>query len=324
MDGDDGSSPNNSDDDDPYYQESIQDMPGDDEYLVDGMIRFNWSNASTYLDHPYRRTVRKRSMPCSSDSPGRRDLPAPDDVPADPPAPPTDDVPLPTALPDVTGVAPSAPTAPPSTSTSTRRAVAGTQAPAEAHAKTTHGKAACTPSPTKSLAPSASKLYLSSSYCVLYSCCCMTAWTTCPYVVKDGKVNPDVKLLPGPSILQNMPESVLFNAVTYVLTKSQSHSQNAAKFVNSFFLASATLMHPNMNFGQLVRGPGKDHQVGTFTGILDFRAFVKVVNAVQLLKAAKSPDWSSSQEQGLTTWTKSYITWLQSSSIGKETAGKAK
>ena len=63
MDGDDGSSPNNSDDDDPYYQESIQDMPGDDEYLVDGMIRFNWSNASTYLDHPYRRTVRKRSMP---------------------------------------------------------------------------------------------------------------------------------------------------------------------------------------------------------------------------------------------------------------------
>lgn len=175
IDGDDGSSPNNSDDDDPYYQESIKDNPGHDEYLVDGPIRFKWSNTSTGSNQPYRRTVRKRSssqeMPCSSGSLGRRDLPGSDNVPADPPAPPTNVVPLPTALPDVIGEAPSAPTAPPSTGTSTRRTVAGTQAPAEAHAKTTHGKAACTPSPTKSLAPSASKLlYFSSSYCVLYSC----------------------------------------------------------------------------------------------------------------------------------------------------------
>ena len=113
-----------------------------------------------------------------------------------------------------------------------------------------------------------------------------------------------------------MPESLLFNAVTYALTKSSSHSQNIAKFVDTFFLAPSTLMHPNMNFGQLVRGPGKDHQIGTFTGVLDFRALVKVVNAIQILKAVKSPDWTSAREQGVMTWMKTYITWLQTSQIG--------
>lgn len=143
-------------------------------------------------------------------------------------------------------------------------------------------------------------------------------------MVRDGKVNPDVRDLHGPSILQNMPESVLFNTITYALTKTQAHSQTAARLIDTFFLAPATLMHPNMNFGQLVRGPGKDRQMGTFTGILDFRALVKIVNSAQILKAIKSPDWTSAREQGLTTWMKAYVSWLQTSNIGKETAGKAK
>lgn len=143
-------------------------------------------------------------------------------------------------------------------------------------------------------------------------------------MVKDGKVNPDVKMLEGPSMLQNMPESVLFNAINYALTKTAVHSQNAAKTLDTFFLTPATLMHPNMNFGQLVRGPGKDHQIGTFTGILDFRALVKIVNACQILKAMKSPDWTTAKDQALTGWMDKYLTWLQTSGIGKETAGKAK
>ncbi|THH34046.1 hypothetical protein EUX98_g7 [Antrodiella citrinella] len=214
--------------------------------------------------------------------------------------------PILTSIPGVTAP-PTLPTAPPNplAGTTTHKGVAATQAPAEAHAKTSHdGKAACTPSPTKSLAPSAT-------------------WTTCPYVVKDGQVNSDVRTLPGPALLQDMPESVLFNVLTYATTKSQVHSQTAAKFIEAFFMTPATMMHPNLNFGQLVRGPGKDHQVGTFTGVLDFRALVKIVNAVQILKASKSSDWTSAREQGLMSWMKTYITWLQTSSIGKETAGKA-
>lgn len=230
---------------------------------------------------------------------------------------PTGPTPPPTFL-------PSLPTAPPNvfSSTSTRKGAAGTQVPAEAHAKTTNGKEACTPSPTKSLAPSASTLTILAKHTFFMNT--FLAWTTCPYAVRDGKTNPDVRTLPGASILQNMPESVLFNGIAYALTKSQAHSQNAAKFIDMFFLASATAMHPNMNFGQLVRGPGKEHQMGTFTGVLDFRALVKVVNSIQILKAAKSPDWTSAREQAFVSWMKTYLAWLQSSKIGKETASKAK
>ncbi|KAJ3538507.1 hypothetical protein NM688_g6514 [Phlebia brevispora] len=140
--------------------------------------------------------------------------------------------------------------------TTTANRVVGTGAPAQAPAKT-GGGSKCTPSPTKSLAPSAT-------------------WTTCPYVVRDGKVNPDTDTLVGPDAVQNMSQSVLYNALAYALQKTSKYSQNVAKFIDTFFLSSTTGMHPNVNFGQMVRGPGKEHQVGTFTGILDLRGMPRL------------------------------------------------
>ena len=121
-----------------------------------------------------------------------------------------------------------------------------------------------------------------------------------------------------------MSQSVVFNAITYALQKNRAYSQNVAKAIDTFFLSPSTGMHPNVNFGQLVRGPGKAHQVGTFTGILDLRGMVKVVNAIQLLRSTKSPDWTSAREQAMTSWMQSYVSWLQTSDLGKEVASKAK
>ena len=150
------------------------------------------------------------------------------------------------------------------------------------------------------------------------------AWTTCPYVVRDGKVNPDTNLLEGPDAAQDMSQSVIYNAITYALQKSSSYSQNVGTAIDAFFLSSSTGMHPNVNFGQLVRGPGKDHQIGTFTGILDLRGMVKVANAIQLMRGTQSPDWTSSRESGMTSWAKTYLSWLQNSNLGMSVATKAK
>ncbi|KAH9946788.1 chondroitin AC/alginate lyase [Amylocystis lapponica] len=178
----------------------------------------------------------------------------------------------------------------------------GTPAPAQAPAKTQHSS--CTPSPTKSMAPSAT-------------------WTTCPYEAQDGKVNPDVRTLPDSPAIVSVSQSVLYNSVAYVLQKTSVFSQNAAGFIDTFFLAPATAMHPNMNFGQLVRGPGKDNQVGTFTGILDLRGLVKIVNAIQMLKSVQSPDWTPVRDKAMSDWMTQYTTWLTGSPIGQETASKA-
>jgi hypothetical protein len=150
------------------------------------------------------------------------------------------------------------------------------------------------------------------------------AWTTCPYIVRDGKVNPDTDMLVGPDAAQSMSQSVLYNALAYAFQKSSINSQSVTKAIDAFFLSSTTGMHPNVNYGQLVRGPGKEHQIGTFTGILDLRGMVKVVNGLQLMRGAKSPDWTSSREQAMTNWMKSYMSWLETSDIGKSTASKAK
>jgi hypothetical protein len=150
------------------------------------------------------------------------------------------------------------------------------------------------------------------------------AWTTCPYVVRDGKVNPDTDSLKGPDAAQDMSRSVIYNAISYTLKGAGSYSKNVANAIDAFFLSSSTGMHPNVNFGQLVRGPGKAHQVGTFTGVLDLRGMVKVSNAIQLMRTSKAPDWTTGRDSSMTNWMKSYISWLQSSDIGKSVASKAK
>ncbi|PIL32076.1 hypothetical protein GSI_06780 [Ganoderma sinense ZZ0214-1] len=205
--------------------------------------------------------------------------------------------PLPTS-PPVVGDVPTLPT----TGSSSVKTINGTPAPAQAPAKTEKNK--CTPSPTKSLVPSAT-------------------WTTCLYEVHDGKVNPDVRSLPDSPAMVTMSQAVLHNAIAYAMMKTRSYSQNAAQFIDTFFLASSTAMNPNLNFGQLVRGPGKEHQMGTFTGVLDLRGIVKITNAIALLKAARSLDWTSARDKAMTDWMRSYVSWLESSAIGKETASKA-
>ena len=121
-----------------------------------------------------------------------------------------------------------------------------------------------------------------------------------------------------------MSKSVIFNAIAYALQKTNSYSKNAANAIDAFFLSSSTGMNPNVNFGQLVRGPGKDHQIGTFTGILDLRGMVKVSNAVQLMRATSAPDWTPARDSSMSNWMKSYISWLQTSNLGKSVATKAK
>ncbi|KAF8898582.1 alginate lyase-domain-containing protein [Infundibulicybe gibba] len=177
---------------------------------------------------------------------------------------------------------------------------AGSPTPAQAAAKKAN-KSACTPSPTKSLPPSAT-------------------WTTCPYVVRDGQVNPDVRTLNGVGAIGEASQATLYNAIAYALEGSPEHSRNAAAFVEWFFLNAPTRMNPNMNFGQIVRGPGPKGRQGTFTGVLDLRGIVKVVNAVQILRTSGSPEWTDNKHQGMVEWSTEYVNWLDTSDIGKSTA----
>jgi hypothetical protein len=152
----------------------------------------------------------------------------------------------------------------------------------------------------------------------------LSAWTTCPYVVRDGQLNPDVRTLNGINSINGVSQSIHYNAVAYALEKTATYSLNVASFVDVFFINSTTKMNPNMNFGQVVRGPGRAGQSGTFTGILDLRDMVKVVNAVMLMKASGSPEWTDVRDQAMIGWINQYREWLQVSDIGKVAASRPK
>lgn len=83
-------------------------------------------------------------------------------------------------------------------------------------------------------------------------------------------------------------------------------------------------MNPNMNFGQMVRGPGQAGQQGTFTGVLDMRGIVKIINGIMILKASSSPDWTVERDQRLAGWMAQYATWLQNSPLGRTSASRPK
>ncbi|EIM92549.1 chondroitin AC/alginate lyase [Stereum hirsutum FP-91666 SS1] len=165
----------------------------------------------------------------------------------------------------------------------------------------------CTPSPTKSLAPSAT-------------------WTTCPYVVRDGQVNPDVRTLTAGPALTDMTQSVLYNAFAHALqaggaaSATSVYAQRAVNALTAFFIDSNTAIHPNVNFGQIVRGPGPSGKEGTFTGILDLRGMVRVINAIQVLKATAGTTWTAEQDKGMKAWVTKYVQWLETDKQAQKAA----
>ncbi|KAH6917239.1 alginate lyase-domain-containing protein [Coprinopsis sp. MPI-PUGE-AT-0042] len=187
-----------------------------------------------------------------------------------------------------------------STTTATPRSSAS-RVPAQAAAKTT--KASCSPSPTTSMAPSAT-------------------WTACSYVGRDGKVNPDVRTLNGPGAINAVGQFILYACIASAADKTSKHALAAANAIDTFFLSSATGMHPNMRYGQVVRGPGPAGITGTFTGILDLRGLVKVLNGILILKTLGHASWTSQRESAMQSWTLQYSQWLADSDIGKKTGSR--
>ncbi|KAK7058828.1 hypothetical protein VNI00_001452 [Paramarasmius palmivorus] len=186
-------------------------------------------------------------------------------------------------------------------SSHTSERAAGTPAPAQNAAKTR--KASCTPSPTTSMPPSAT-------------------WTTCNYIGRDGKVNPDTRRLRNPGALNKAGQSSLNNGLAYSFTRDTAYSQTLIDTVYALLLDPSTAMNPNANYGQVVRGPEPDGSRGSFTGILDMRGLVKIVNAVGILKATGCSAWTQTMDQAFMSWFAKWGDWLMKSPLGRSASNR--
>jgi hypothetical protein len=140
-------------------------------------------------------------------------------------------------------------------------------------------------------------------------------WVTCPYYRRDGESNPDTQTVNNRGAFVNMSDAVLYNALAWAINGSSHYASNVASWINTWFIANDTHMNPNLNYGQVVRGPGQTSRTGRSSGVIDLKCMVKVVNAVLVLRAGGAPGWTSAIDLGLVNWTKSYIKWLTSSQI---------
>lgn len=117
-------------------------------------------------------------------------------------------------------------------------------------------------------------------------------------------------------------QSSIFNAVSYALTGKSDYAKITATYVDAFFIDPKTGMNPNVNYGQIVRGPGK--QMGSMMAVLDVRGITKVANAVQILRQGKSPEWTVDRDKRMVQWATAYINWLKTSPIASKAAVAAK
>lgn len=137
-----------------------------------------------------------------------------------------------------------------------------------------------------------------------------------PYVRRDGRTNEEL-LNRG----DRVPVGMMYDdfetlALSGYLLDDARSSEHAAKLVRTWFLDPATRMNPNLRYGQAV--PGRND--GRGSGIIDTRHFIRVLDAISLLKETDA--WSAEDQAALVTWMRAYLDWLREDPMGQDEASE--
>ena len=131
-----------------------------------------------------------------------------------------------------------------------------------------------------------------------------------PYIRKDGQTNPEVSEYKDKEYMPRLCETVHTLALAWYFSEDKLYAEHAAKLLRVWFLDTATRMNPNLNFAQAIKGVN----TGRGAGLIDSRHFIKVIDAVQLLKSSKA--WKPEDLQGMQQWFRDFLHWMQTSPNG--------
>lgn len=131
-----------------------------------------------------------------------------------------------------------------------------------------------------------------------------------PYIRRDGETNPEVKEYKDKEHQPQLCDKVHKLSLAYFFSNDKRYAEHAAKLLRVWFLDTATRMNPNLNFGQAIKGVN----TGRAAGIIDVRHYIKVVDAIGLLKGSKH--WTSVDQKGMKKWFSEFLNWMQTSKIG--------
>ena len=134
-----------------------------------------------------------------------------------------------------------------------------------------------------------------------------------PYIQHDGHVNQHQVDQGDGQRLGHMISSVETLSLAWYSTHNPEYSNQAGNWLRAWFVNPSTSMTPNLEYSQIHLGRNKNH--GNNAGVLDGRGLSKLVDALRILKDSNA--LTQEEDKVITTWFKSYYTWLMHSKLGK-------
>ena len=104
-----------------------------------------------------------------------------------------------------------------------------------------------------------------------------------PYIQRDGLTNPDNFVAHRHAMIR-LSKIVGALASAYLVTGDEKYVQQAMKHCKAWFVDTATLMNPNLQFAQAIKG----RFTGRGIGIIDTIQLMEVVQGLLAMQHAKS------------------------------------
>jgi hypothetical protein len=133
-----------------------------------------------------------------------------------------------------------------------------------------------------------------------------------PFVRRDGHPNESQVALGDEPRLVSMCDNVGSLALGWSVLHREDCARRAGEWLRAWLVNPATLMHPNLERGQIALG--HDGNRGRGEGILDARGLIGLVDALRMLHG--SPGLPPGDEAAIQAWFSQYLHWLMTSSIG--------
>lgn len=132
-----------------------------------------------------------------------------------------------------------------------------------------------------------------------------------PYIQRDGMTNPDNFVAHRLAMIR-FSRIVGALASAYKLTGDPKYVLHALKHCQAWFIDAATLMNPNLQFAQAIKG----RATGRGIGIIDTIQLMEVVQGLMAMMEAK--EMNQSELSKIRHWFEEYLHWLTTHPYGKD------
>ncbi|HSE34058.1 MAG TPA: alginate lyase family protein [Pyrinomonadaceae bacterium] len=136
--------------------------------------------------------------------------------------------------------------------------------------------------------------------------------TGLPYIRRDGERNPEIDKINNHRVLDQMQAAVETLALAYFFTHEEKYAAKATELMRAFFLNMDTRMNPNLEYAQGIPGI----TTGRGIGLIETRGLTRVVDAIGLLRGAKS--WTEADQRGMENWFTQFLQWMLESKNGMD------